>query len=321
MNFSTINSAQKDLSKFENDCHDLSGKVNLNLVSLAETNFGSEEKNKIWQALLNYAKNIISQVERTLELLENVRFSQEENILEDEKQNLIQIFNILLEDLNKEKTTILRQIENKKSFVAPLRQKDFKKGYCYFCEIDIADSFSYRIEEKDKRILGVEVNEKARFCSQECLLSYCKEYKNREEIRQNEEKKIKNNIINNKRLVTEIQSKMTDLTTKLNQLERKEKELELNFNEYDFLKKKEEVSFFKRLARSLGLVKKNDNISPLEKVKIKKFQFKDQLKKNEEELKKALVLLSISKQVEEERKGTERRLLQQKERISESEDI
>ena len=47
MNFSTINSAQKELSKFENDCHELAEKINLNLISLAETNFNSEEKNKI----------------------------------------------------------------------------------------------------------------------------------------------------------------------------------------------------------------------------------------------------------------------------------
>jgi hypothetical protein len=46
MNFSTINSAQKELSKFENDYRDLAEKVNLHLVSLAETTFGSEEKNK-----------------------------------------------------------------------------------------------------------------------------------------------------------------------------------------------------------------------------------------------------------------------------------
>ncbi|WNE40313.1 MAG: hypothetical protein GBAus27B_000380 [Mycoplasmataceae bacterium] len=318
MNFSTINSAQKELSKFENDCHELAGKVNLNLVSLAETNFSSEEKNKIWQALLNYAKNIISQVETILEGLEGVRFSQGEGVLEEEKANLIRRFDILLEDLNKEKTTILRQIENKKNFVAPLRQKNPKQGYCYFCEIDIADSFSYRIEEKDKRILGVEVNEKARFCSQECLLSYCKEYKKREEVRQNEERKIKGNIENNKKLVTEIQGRMTDLTSKLNSLERREKELDLSFDDYESSKKKE-IGFFKKLAQSLGFIKKSDNFSPLEKTRIKKFELKEQLKKSEEELKKALVLLSISKQVEEERRGTEKKLLQQKERISESE--
>jgi hypothetical protein len=319
MNFSTINSAQKELNKFENDCHELAEKVNLHLVSLTETTFSPEEKNKTWQALLNYSKNIISQVENVLGGLESVRFSQEESVLEEEKTNLIERFKILLNDLNKEKMTILRQIENKKIFLVSLRQKDLNEGYCYFCDTGIADRFSYRIEEKDKRILGVEINEKARFCSQECLLSYCKEYKKREEVRQNEERKIKGNIENNKKLVTEIQGKMTDLTDKLNHLERRERELELNFDDYAFSKKEEEVGFFKRLAQNLGLVKKSDNISPLEKARIKKIELKEQLKKNEEELKKALVLLSISKQVEEERRGTEKRLLQQKERISESE--
>jgi hypothetical protein len=225
----------------------------------------------------------------------------------------------LLEDLNKEKTTILRQIENKKTFIVPLRQKTPQKGYCYFCEIDISDSFSYRIEEKDKRILGVEINEKARFCSQECLLSYCKEYKKRKEIRQNEERKIKGNIENNKKLVTEIQGRMADLTTKLNHLETKERKLQLNFDDYAFSKKEEEVGFFKRLAQNLGLVKKKDNISPLEKARVIKIELKEQLKKNEEELKTALVFLSISKQVEEERRGIEKQLLQQKEITSESE--
>lgn len=319
MNFSTINSAQKELSKFENDYHELAGKVNLHLVSLAETTFSSEEKNKTWQALLNYSKSIISQVEKILGGLENVRFSQEESVLEEEKTNLIERFKALLNDLNKEKMTILRQIENKKTFLSPLRQKHLNEGYCYFCDIDIADSFSYKLEEKNKRILGVEVNEKARFCSQECLLSYCSEYKKREEVRQSEEKKIKNNIENNKKIVSEIQGKMTGLTNELNQLSRRERELELNFDNFSIPKRGEEVGFFKRFAQALGLAKKSENVPLIEKVRRRKIEVREQLKISEEDLKKALVLLSISKQVEEERRGTEKKLLQQEERISESE--
>ncbi|WNE40557.1 MAG: hypothetical protein mread185_000014 [Mycoplasmataceae bacterium] len=321
MNFSTINSAQKNFHKFENDYHELAEKVNLHLVSLVESTFSSEERNKIWQVLLNYAKNIINQVESTLESLENVRFSQGESILEEEKVKLIQSFTILLENLNKEKTTILRQIESKKKFVAPLRQNIFKQGYCYFCEIDITNSFPYKLEEKNNKILGIEIDEKAEFCSQECLLSYCKEYKKKEELRQNEEKKIKGNIENNKKLVSEIQNKMTGLTNELNRLSRKETELELNFDNYSTPKKEEAVGFFKRFAQRLGLVKKSDDISPLERVKRKKIEVREQLKISEEELKKALVLLSISKQVEKERQGAERRLLQRTNSDSEEEDI
>jgi hypothetical protein len=257
-----------------------------------------------------------------LEGLESVRFSEGENILEEEKRRLIDSFSILLGDLNREKTTILRQIENKRNFVAPLRQRNFKEGYCYFCEIDITDGFPYRLEEKDKKILGVEVNEKAKFCSQECLLSYCSEYKKREEIRQNEEKKIKGNIENNKKLVTEIQGRMTELTNKLNQLSRRE--IELSSEDFSTPKKEEQVGFFKRFAQNLGLVKKSDNISSLERVRRKKIEIREQLNISEEELKKALVLVSISKQVEKERQGAEKKLLLQQNRnssSSEEEDI
>jgi len=58
-------------------------------------------------------------------------------------------------------------------------------------------------------------------------LNYCKEYKNREKLRQAEEKRNKEKIAQDKKMITEIQGQMANLTERINRLERRERELEL----------------------------------------------------------------------------------------------
>ena len=133
-------------------------------------------------------KNIIRAVGEILDKLEGVRFSGGEVVLHEEKDNLARKYRALIKKLFEEKETILRQVEKKVVIVTSLRQKIVKTGYCYFCDISIASDFPYKLKAEEQNTLGIEIAKGAAFCSQECLLSYCKEYRKHEELRQKERK-------------------------------------------------------------------------------------------------------------------------------------
>lgn len=242
MNYSTIQFAREQLNKFENDYRELVKKINLSLFTVSRTNLSKEEKSKVWDGLLEYTKNIVRKVERVLDKLEGVRFSSNEIVLHEEKDNLIQKYRVLIKKLGEEKETILRQAEKKIIISTPLRQKIVKTGYCYFCDISIAEGFPYKLSREEQNTLGIEITKGATFCSQKCLLDYCKEYKNREKLRQEEEKRSKEKIDKDRQMVTEIQKQMSHLTERINRLERKERELELT-PESDQIEKPENAGF------------------------------------------------------------------------------
>ena len=169
--------------------------INLYLFTLARTSFSEEKKKKNWRGLVEHAENICARTEETLNKLNNVRFSEGDFVFQEERNDLMRKYSDLLSLLREEKTTILRQIEREVIPITPLRQKELKPGYCYFCDISIANGFPYKLEKEEQRVLDIEVTEGAEFCSQECLLGYCKEAKNRRKIRQEEEKKSKEKIL------------------------------------------------------------------------------------------------------------------------------
>ncbi|CAG8535232.1 1748_t:CDS:1, partial [Paraglomus occultum] len=187
-----------------------------------KTNLNAEEKRKVWNGMAEYTKNVIRKVEEVLERLEVVRFSGSEVVLYEEKDNLIQKYHLLVKKLREEKETISRQMEKKIMIVTPLRQKTVKSGYCYFCDTSYETDFPYKLKVEEQNTLGIVIPEGAAFCSQECLLNHCKEYKNREKLRQAEEKRNKEKIAQDKKMVTEIQGRMADLTERINRLERRE---------------------------------------------------------------------------------------------------
>lgn len=213
----------------------------------------------------------------------------------------MQKYNVLINNLQKEKETILRQVEKAIVVVTPLRKKVPRLGYCYFCDIDITAGFAYKLKEEEQKVLGVETPEGAEFCSQECLLGHCKEYKNREKMRQEEEKKHREKIESDKKLVTKIQEEMTEMTKRINNLESKERELELSTNS-DLYQTKESPGFFRRLGQKIGFIKKDSTVSSLEEIRKKKGELKTKLERTEEKLQKVLVILSIDKQIEQKRK-------------------
>src|SRR6185369_16485711 len=251
MNYSIIQLARERLNRFENDYQELVRKVNLSLFTLAKTNLSKEEKRKMWNGMAEYTKNVIRKVEEVLDKLEGVRFSGSEAILHEEKDNLIQKYHLLIKKLREEKETILRQVEKKVMIVAPLRKKAVKSGYCYFCDIGIEADFPYKLKVEEQNTLGIEIAEGAAFCSQECLLNHCKEYKNREKLRQVEEKRNKEKIASDKKMITEIQEQRANLTERINRLEKRERELELS-PEGDQVERPENVGFFRRLGQKLG---------------------------------------------------------------------
>ena len=318
MNYSIIQSAREKLNKFENDYQELVKKVNLSLFTLAKTNLNAEEKKKVWNGMAEYTKNVIRKVEEVLERLEVVRFSGSEVVLYEEKDNLIQKYHLLVKKLREEKETISRQMEKKIMIVTPLRQKAVKSGYCYFCDISYETDFPYKLKVEEQNTLGIVIPEGAAFCSQECLLSHCKEYKNREKLRQAEEKRNKEKITQDKKMITEIQGRMASLTERINRLERRERELEL-LPEGNQIEKPEEAGFLRRLGQKLGLVRKPHPLSKLERIRKLKEELNIELEKTGEELQKSLVILSLDEQKEEERKRLEKKIILEKGRIAKKE--
>ncbi|CAG8559507.1 9409_t:CDS:2, partial [Cetraspora pellucida] len=303
------------LNVFENDYQVLVKKINLSLFTLTKTNLSTEEKEKVWSGLLEYTKNIIRKVEELLEKLEGVRFSLNEVVLHEEKDNLIQEYHLLIKKLREEKETILRQKEKKKMIVTPLRKKAVKVGYCYFCDISIATDFPYKLKVEEQNTLGIEIVEGAAFCSQECLLNYCKEYKNREKMRQEEEKRNKEKIARDRQMITEIQGQIASLTARINRLEQRERELEL-LPEGDQVERPENDGFWRRLGQKLGLVKKPNPLSRLERARKLKGELSIQLEKTGEKLQKSLIMLSLDEQKEEERKRLEKKILLEKNKLT-----
>jgi len=307
--------AREKLIKYEKDYQELVKKINLSLFTLAKTNLSAEEKKKIWDGLSEYTKNIIRKVEEVLDKLDGVRFSGNEVVLYEEKENLAQKYRTLIRKLREEKETILRQVEKKIMVVTPLRQKDVKTGYCYFCDISIAADFPYKLKIEEQNTLGIEISEGAAFCSQSCLLGYCKEYKNREKLRQEEEKRNKEKIEKDRKMVTEIQGRISNLTERINRLERRERELELS-PDNDQVERPENIGFFRRLGQRLGLAKKPNPLSKLERVRKIKGELNIELEKVGEELQKSLIILSLDEQKEKERKNLEEKILLEKGRIT-----
>src|SRR2546423_794459 len=189
MNYSIIQSAREKLGRYEHDYKELEKRVNLSLFSLARTNLSSTEKKKVWKGLSQSAKNIAEKAEKVVNELNTVHFSEEEDPLYEERNIIAQKYTNLLDELQREKETIVRQIEKDIIPITPLQQKNPKEGYCYFCDIRISSGIPFRLTKEEQKVLEVEIVEGAGFCSRDCLLGHCKEHKSREKIRQGEEKK------------------------------------------------------------------------------------------------------------------------------------
>ena len=312
MNYSIIQSAREELVKYENNCKELKKRVNLSLFSLARTNLNSTEKKKVWQGLSESIKNIAEKAEKMVNKLNSVHFAEEEEVLHEEKNFLVRDYKSLLNELQKEKETIIRQVEKDTVLITPLQQKIPREGYCYFCDIRISSGIPYQLTKEEQGVLEIEIVEGAGFCSQDCLLNHCKEYKNREKSRQEEEKKNEEKIESGKRLITQIQLAIGDLMDKVNRLEKKEKELELDI---DILPVEESAGFFRRIAQNLGLAKKITPRAKLAEIKRKKARLKMGLEKKNEELQKSLVILSVDEQVKKERQNLKQKLLHSKRNV------
>lgn len=315
MNYSVIEWAKERYIEYDEDYQKLVNKINLQLFTLPRTNFSEEEKNKVWRGLLEHAGNINNKVEEVLNKLENIRFSEGDFVLQEERDKLVQKYNSLLNLLRDEKSTILRQFKREVMSITPLRQKTLKVGYCYFDDISLASGFPYKLEKEEQKVLDIEVPEGAEFCSQECLLGYCREYRKREKLRQEEEKRNKEKIVADRKLVSEIQTGIRDLTKKINELERKERDLMLASGDV-WENETKKVGFFQRLGQKFGWVKDNSPRLVLERVKKSKIRLEKELDKKSEDLQKALVNMSVDEQVEKERQKLEKKHFQEGKKLT-----
>jgi len=232
--------------------------------------------------------------------LDNVRFSESENTLHEEKNDLVRKYSELIEDLHQEKETILRQMGKENTSLTPLRQKDLKSGYCYFDDISISGNFPYKLGKEEQEVLGIDIPKGAEFCSQECLAGYCKEYKNRERLRSEKERENKNKIEEGKKEVAKIQMNIANLMKRLNKLERKKNQLELS--KEIFREGSKNIGFFRRIGQNLGLLKDNSPRSLLERINKTIAIVEMQLDKNNSDLQNVLINLSVDEQVEKEQK-------------------
>lgn len=317
MNYSIIQSAREELSRYENDYEELRRRVNLSLFSLARTNLNSTEKKKVWQGLSESVRNVSEKAERMINKLNSVHFAEEEEVLHEERNSVARKYGNLLNKLQRERETITRQIDKDIISIIPLQKKAPKEGYCYFCDIKISSGIPYQLTREEQRVLEIEIVEGAGFCSQACLLEHCKEHKNREKLRQEEERRSEEKIESGKRLVTKVQLAIGDLISRINRLERREKELEL---EIDNFPSEERAGFFRRIAQSLGLVKKIGLHDKLAEIKRKRVRLKIELDKKNEELQKTLVILSVDEQVQKERHNLQKKFLGDKRNIHTKED-
>ena len=234
-----------------------------------------------------------------LNKLNGIRFSNEEAILQEERDYLAQKYDLLIDELKRTKEIILRQMKEEATSLTPFREKkELKIGYCYFCGISIDAGFPYKLGQEEKKVLEIELVEGAEFCSQECLLNYCKEYKNWKKLHHEEEKKNKEKIEQDKKIITEIQGKIENLIIKINRLEKKERELELSEG---FNRQAKKKGFLHRLGRKLGLVKEESLHQVWEKTKKQKENLKNKLEELHNELQKAMIIFSVDSQTEQQR--------------------
>jgi len=314
MNYSLIASAKRELKICKEKLEDISKKINSSLLSLSVPKINYYTKKRAWEALLNRTKITIERVKNELNKLNSTRFSEDEFVLNEERENLIKEWKKLENSLLNEAETIQRQIDEKKIVsLSPLQQKDLKLGYCYLCNVSIGGNFSYKLREEEQRIWGIEIAKGAEFCSRKCFLNYCKEYRRYEEIREEEKKKNRKRIENDQVLISKIQSKITNLIERIDKLEKKELELELTPPE-KIQEETEKVGFFRRLLQKLGLVKKTDAASLLETVKKNKSELESELESSQKELKDIWIKLTADKQEEQQHLETEKKLLQKKEK-------
>ncbi|CAI2167682.1 18445_t:CDS:2 [Funneliformis geosporum] len=231
-------------------------------------------------------KIIIERVKVELSRLNSVRFSKDEFVLDEEKENLIKEWEKLRDALLNEIETIQRQIdETKSTTLIPFQQKSLKLGYCHLCNVNIGENFSYKLKEEEQRILGIEIVKGAEFCSRKCFLDYCKDYEKHEKFRQEKKKENRGKIEYGQLLISKVQDEITSLIEKIDKLEKKELELEMIPPER-IREEKEKVGFFRRLFQKIGLAEKTDSASLLEKVKKQKGELENRLEASRNRLKK-----------------------------------
>jgi hypothetical protein len=313
MSYAVIASAKRELRICQEKLEDISKKIKFSWVSLSASKLNYHTKKRVWKALQNHAGIIIDRVRGELNKLNNLRFSENELVLIEEKENLIKEYKEVETLLTNEMETIRRQVDEKKvTSLTPFQKKSLKLGYCYLCNTSIGENFTYKLKEEEQRILEIEVVKGAEFCSRKCFLDYCKDYKRHDRLLQGKKKENRKKIEHDQLVISKTQEEITSLIEEIDKLEKRELELELVSPE-KIREEKLKVGFFRRLFQRLGWAEKTDSASQLERVKKRKAELEEKLEASRDRIKSAYISLTADKQEEQEYLENEKKLLQPKE--------
>ena len=300
MNYLT--EAEEKYTGYYNDYQKLREEVNLYLPSLAYSNLSEKKKNASWRGLIKSSNVISVKIEEELNKLRSVRFSESDSAIYGRERNkLVEKYTDLLKMVREEKTEVLRQIRKEEVLLTvPVPESAPKENCCYRCGVNIEGSFPFELKKEDQMILNIKLAEGVKFCSGGCLESYRIEHENQKRFRQEIVEKIQKKVVESKEILTKAQNRVTKLRAKVNELEEKEWRIKLLQKEGIYNPQTEKVGFWKRLGQKLGLVKSTSQSSELAVIKEQKIRLKMELEAANEELKKAILGLSVSKQKEQQ---------------------
>jgi hypothetical protein len=177
MNYLSIERAREKYIKYFEEVQQLDRQINLSLLTLGQTFSTPHKKDQTWYVLKEKGENMSNEMEKELYELEKIRFSAESDSLKEEKVKLINQYQNLIRILKEKESVIAEQMGKRIVPVVPFRQEVSEAGRCYYCKIDITNSFSYQLEKEVQIVSNIRVVEGAKFCSQDCLSKYCEKYK------------------------------------------------------------------------------------------------------------------------------------------------
>ncbi|KLL02520.1 MAG: hypothetical protein MRERC_1c126 [Mycoplasmataceae bacterium RC_NB112A] len=323
MNYLSIERAREKYIEYLEEVRQLENQINRSLSTLKETLSLSQKKEQTWQVLKEKGENIYDEVEKELYELKKTRFSAESDILEVQKNDLIDKYQNLIRILKKQESTIAEQMRKRIIPIIPFRQELPEENRCYYCKIDISGSFSYQLGKEVQIASNVRVVEGARFCSQECLYKYCEKYRKWNHDRQIKREKHQSKIACNKRILTQLQEEETNLQKRINDLERREqvtKDLyDEEIREKMLTRGIKKPSRWQRFLQKLGIKKTNSTLDNLQRIKKLKQECKLELVKKQDLIGQVLLKLEIDKKFEEEWDNQEKNFFRLAEKKEEEE--
>ncbi|MCE8162648.1 MAG: hypothetical protein I3273_02270 [Candidatus Moeniiplasma glomeromycotorum] len=309
MNYLSIERAREKYIEYFEEVQQLERQINLSLLTLSQTLSTPHKKDQTWYVLKEKRENMSNEIEEELHKLEKIRFSAESDSLKEEKSELVNQYNNLIKILREKESVIAEQMRKRIIPVVPFRREALEVGRCYYCKIDITNSFSYQLEKEVQVISNIRIVEGAKFCSQDCLSKYCEKYKKWNRDQQIKREKHQAKINHNKKILTQLQEAETELQKKINDLEKQEQTAKSLYEEEMLNGGTKKTSGWQSFLQKLGIRKANNPLSNLRRIKKLKQDYELELEKKQALISQVLLKLSIDKQFEKEWEAQEKGFL------------